>query len=145
MASGVIPMISYEDGEAAMDWLVEAFGFQEISRLIGPDGRLSHGEMETGAGTIMLASPTPHYESPGRHRQTCEAAARWLDVPWIIDGVLVYVQDVDAHYERAKEAGAVILSEPKSDFPNRRYGVEDLEGHRWMFLEREARVESAGE
>lgn len=144
MACGVVPMISYEDGAAAMDWLAEAFGFGEISRLIGPDGELSHGEMETGAGMIMLATPTPHYQSPKRHRQTCEAAERWLDSPWIIDGVMVYVEDVNAHYERAKAAGAVILSEPKSDFPGRRYRAEDLEGHRWMFLEREAGTEIEG-
>jgi uncharacterized glyoxalase superfamily protein PhnB len=143
VTSGVIPMISYENGAAAMDWLAEAFGFKEVSRLMGSDGELTHGEMETGAGLIMLATPTPHYESPLRHRQSCEAAARWLDVPWVIDGVLVYVEDVEAHYQRAKAAGAVILSEPKSDFPGKRYRVEDLEGHRWMFLEREAG--SAGE
>ena len=31
----VIPMLTYEDGPAAMDWLAEAFGFQEITRLVG--------------------------------------------------------------------------------------------------------------
>ena len=56
--------------------------------------------------------------------------------PWIIDGVLVYVEDVDEHYARAKAAGAVILSEPEDGPPARRYRVEDLEGHRWMFMAR---------
>jgi uncharacterized glyoxalase superfamily protein PhnB len=136
MASGVIPMITYEDGATAMEWMKVAFGFRELSRLMGPDGRLSHGEMETGSGMIMMASPTPEYESPRKHRQTCEAAARWLDNPWVIDGVLVYVDDVEAHYQQAKASGAVILSELKSGFPGKRYRVEDLEGHRWMFMER---------
>ncbi len=134
---GVIPMISYEDGIAALEWLAKAFGFRERARLTGPDGRLSHGEMEAGDGVIMLATPTPDYESPRRHRQTCERARLWSAVPWIIDGVLVHVEDLDAHYERAKAAGAVILSEIEEGGPGRRYRTEDLEGHRWFFFERE--------
>lgn len=133
----VIPMISYEDGFAALDWLATAFGFRERMRLTGPDGRLAHGEMEAGAGIIMLATPTPDYESPKRHRERCERARSWSTVPWVIDGVLVHVDDVAAHCERAKRAGATILSEPEEGPPGRRYRVEDLEGHRWMFMERD--------
>ena len=55
----VVPMISYEDGIAALEWLRSAFGFRETARLTTPDGKLSHGEMEAGTGSIMLASPTP--------------------------------------------------------------------------------------
>jgi len=102
----------------------------------GPDGRLAHGELDTGGGMVMIASPTPDYENPRRHRNVCERAARWSSVPWIIDGVLVQVDDVDAHYERAKKAGAIILSEPEDGFPARRYRAEDPEGHRWMFMAR---------
>jgi uncharacterized glyoxalase superfamily protein PhnB len=135
----VVPMIAYEDGPAAMDWLARAFGFIEIVRMIGPDGRLSHGEMGTGeesVGLIMLATPTPDYQSPKHHRETCEAAAKWSKVPYIIDGVLVYVEDVDAHFQRAREAGATILSEVETGGPGKRYRAEDLEGHRWMFMQR---------
>ena len=57
-------------------------------------------------------------------------------MPWVIDGALVYVDNIDEHYERAKSAGAVILSEPEDGGPGRRYRAEDIEGHRWMFLER---------
>ena len=133
----VIPMLDYEDGVAALEWLAKAFGFRERVRLIGPDGRLAHGEMHAGDGVIMLASPTPNYESPRRHREHCERARAWLAVPWVIDGVLVYVDDLDRHYRRAKDAGAVILTEPEDGPPGRRYRVEDLEGHRWMFMQRE--------
>src|SRR2546425_1389359 len=105
---GVIPMLAYEDGPAALDWLAEAFGFRERARMLGPDGRLAHGEMEAGDGLIMLATPTPDYENPRRHREHCERARAWSAVPWVIDGVLVSVDDVDKHYERAKGAGAVI-------------------------------------
>ena len=132
----VIPMLAYEDGAAALEWLAKAFGFRERARQIGKDGRLSHGEMEAGDGVIMLATPTPDYESPAHHREHCEQARKWSVVPWVIDGVMVYVDDVEAHFARAKAAGARMLSNIEEDAPGRRYRAEDLEGHRWFFLER---------
>jgi len=128
-------MISYEDGIAALEWLAKAFGFRERTRFTKPDGTLSHGEMEVGDGLIMLATPTPNYESPKRHRETCEQTRKWLVDPWIFDGVLVYVDDLDAHFERAKAAGATILSIIEEGPPGRRYRAEDLESHRWFFFE----------
>jgi PhnB protein len=132
----VIPMIAYENGPAAMDWLARAFGFHERVRMTTPDGRLSHGEMQAGDGLIMLATPSPHYHGPKRHRDECEPARRWSEVPYIIDGVLVYVDDVTSHFERAKAAGATILSAPEEASEGKRYRAEDLEGHRWMFMQR---------
>lgn len=132
----VIPMLDYEDGPTAMDWLTKAFGFQEVARWLDNDGRLAHGEMATGSGRIMLATPTPAYQSPKHHREECAAAHAWSQVPWVIDGVLVYVADVDAHFAQAQAAGATILTAPEDGFPGRRYRVEDLEGHRWMFMQR---------
>ena len=131
----VIPMLSYEDGVAALDWLHLAFGFRETARFTTPDGRLSHGEMEVGNGLIMLASPTPEYRGPKRHREVCEQARKWSEVPWIIDGVLVYVNDLERHFEQARSAGATILSAIEEGPPGRRYRAEDLEGHRWFFFE----------
>lgn len=133
----VIPMLSYEDGIAALEWLTKAFGFRERARLKAPDGRLSHAEMEAGDGLIMLASPTPDYQGPKRHREVCAQARKWSEVPWIIDGVLVFVDDLDAHFTRAKAAGASILSGIEEGPPGRRYRAEDLEGHRWFFFEKE--------
>ena len=133
----VIPMLSYEDGIAALVWLTEAFGFRERNRLTAPDGRLSHAEMAVGDGLIMLASPTPDYQSPKRHRHVCEPARKWSAVPWIIDGVLVFVDDLDAHFTRAQAAGATILSGIEEGPPGRRYRAEDLEGHRWFFFEKD--------
>jgi uncharacterized glyoxalase superfamily protein PhnB len=129
-------MIAYENGPAAMDWLARAFGFRARTRMTTPDGRLSHGEMEAGDGLIMLATPSPHYHGPKRHRDECEPARRWSEVPYIIDGVLVYVDDVTAHFERARAAGATILSAPEEASEGKRYRAEDLEGHRWMFIQR---------
>jgi uncharacterized glyoxalase superfamily protein PhnB len=131
----VIPMIAYADGPAAMDWLANAFGFRERDRRV-ENGWLGHGELETGSGVIMLATPSPDYQGPKQHREECEAAARWQTVPYIVDGVLVYVDDLRAHYERAKAAGATILSELEETEDGGRYRAEDLEGHRWMFIQR---------
>ena len=133
---GVIPMIAYEDGPRALDWLAQAFGFKERARMTAANGRLSHGEMEAGDGLIMLATPTPDYESPKHHREGCEPASKWSTVPYIIDGVLVYVGDVSAHFECARKAGARILSEVEDTENGKRYRAEDVEGHRWMFVER---------
>jgi uncharacterized glyoxalase superfamily protein PhnB len=132
----VIPMLAYENGVKAIEWLTDAFGFRERSRMTTPEGRLTHGELEAGDGLIMLATPTPHYRGPKRHRETCEQARKWSEVPYIIDGVLVYVDDVGAHYEQARRAGATILSELETTENGKRYRAEDLEGHRWMFMER---------
>jgi len=133
----VIPMLSYEDGIAALEWLTKVFGFRERCRLSAPDGRLSHAEMQAGDGLIMLASPTPDYQCPKRHREVCAQARKWSAVPWIIDGVLVFVDDLDAHFTRAKAAGATILSSIEEGPPGRRYRAEDLEGHRWFFFEKD--------
>jgi uncharacterized glyoxalase superfamily protein PhnB len=132
----VVPMLAYRDGIAAMDWLVRAFGFVERARWIGKDGLLSHGELVAGSdGVIMLATPTPDYQGPAQHRAHCAEAAAWSAVPFVIDGVLVEVEDLDAHFERAGAAGATILSapEPGGEPGFRHYRAEDLEGHRWMF------------
>ncbi|HEX5171454.1 MAG TPA: VOC family protein [Cyclobacteriaceae bacterium] len=132
----VIPMLSYEDGTAAMDWLCRVFGFEQKERMLDDRGKLIHGEIILGDGIIMLASPSPDYQSPKRHRRNCESTRKFYEVPWIINGVLVYVEDLISHYEKAKQEGAVILSEPEDDFPGLRYRAEDLEGQRWMFMER---------
>src|SRR5213082_2432650 len=94
----VIPMIAYEDGPKAMDWLSSAFGFTERARMLDNGGRLSHGEMQAGDGVIMLATPTPDYQAPRHHRESCEPARKWSTVPYVVDGLLVYVDDVDAHF-----------------------------------------------
>ncbi|HEX6030866.1 MAG TPA: VOC family protein [Tepidiformaceae bacterium] len=131
----IVPMKAYENGPAAMDWLVNAFGFTERTRWVDDSGRLTHGELEIGGAVVMLAMPSTHYQGPKKHRESCAAAAAWHDVPWVIDGLLVYVDDIRSHFERAREAGATILSEPETTEFGTRYRAEDLEGHRWMFVQ----------
>jgi uncharacterized glyoxalase superfamily protein PhnB len=136
----IVPFIAYEDAAAAIDWLTRAFGFRENEAARHMDGdTVSHAELDVGDGSVVfLSTPSPHYESPRRHRETCGASAKWLDNPWVVDGYLVHVDDVDAHHSRAREAGAAILREPEDveAAGARLYSAEDVEGHRWMFAQR---------
>jgi PhnB protein len=110
------PMLSYEDAGAAADWLVEAFGFREIgTRYTDEAGRVTHAELDLDGATVMLGWPGPDYQSPRHHAEACESARKWLSVPYIVDGVHVYVDDVDGHCQRARAAGARILREPEDE------------------------------
>jgi uncharacterized glyoxalase superfamily protein PhnB len=131
----VTPMLSYAEPGAAADWLCRAFGFRETFRLTEGDGKVSHVDLELGGGHVMLGCPSSAYEGPGVHAEHCETARRWRDNPYVVDGVHVVVQDVDAHLERARAAGATILSEVEEGHGQRLYRVEDLDGHRWMFAQ----------
>jgi uncharacterized glyoxalase superfamily protein PhnB len=131
----IIPMIAYEDAAAAIDFLTSAFGFSEREgqRYVMEDGTIGHAELELDGSIVMLATPNRDYQSPKRHRETCDAARRWLDNPWVVDGVLVLVGDLDAHHARAEAAGAAVIRPPEEGPDGRLYTAEDLEGHRWMF------------
>lgn len=130
----ILPMLAYEDGPAAIDWLCRAFGFTENFRLVDDNGSVGHAELQLGDALISLATPSPDYRSPKHHVETCADARKWHEVPWVINGLLVYVDDVDAHAEQARAAGARLLSEPADGgHGDRLYRVEDLEGQRWMF------------
>ena len=131
----IIPMLAYEDGVAAMDWLCKVFGFTESMRILDEKGGLSQGAISLQTGVIMIASPTPDYQSPRHHRQVCEITNKWYELPYIINGVLVYVDDVRSHFQKAKDLGATILSELEYGGPGTRYRAEDPEGHRWMFIQ----------
>jgi uncharacterized glyoxalase superfamily protein PhnB len=126
----VVPMVSYEDCAAAAEWLAGAFGFEELERF-DQEGDVTHVTMRSGDGYIFLGKPGESYVNPKRLREQCEAAARMYEVPWVVDGVYVQVDDLDAHRERARRAGATILSEERGERPVLR--AEDPEGHRWMF------------
>ncbi|MDQ2983421.1 MAG: aminotransferase [Actinomycetota bacterium] len=135
----VVPMLAYEDGTAAIEWLTRAFGFRENEPArISENGVVSHAELDVGDGSLVfLATPTPDYESPKHHRKNCEAARKWSAVPWVIDGLMVQVEDVDAHCSQARTAGADVLRELEEVEAAgiRLYTAEDLEGHRWMFTQ----------
>jgi uncharacterized glyoxalase superfamily protein PhnB len=130
----VVPMISYEDCAAAADWLVRAFGFEEVERY-GED-EVTHVTLRLDrGGLVYIGKPGDAYINPKRLREESEAAARMYDVPWVVDGVWIEVDDLDAHLERARAAGVHVLSGPDDGPFGRLYRAEDLEGHRWMFAE----------
>ena len=121
--SAPTPYLLYEDVGAALEWLSRAFGFRERLRFQGEDGAVTHAEMELDGGEVMLGWPGPDYRNPRRLGQTTQL-------------VHVYVEDVDAHFERAREVGAEIVSEPQDqEYGDRRYDVKDPEGHLWSFAQ----------
>ena len=137
MAQRIVPMIAYAEAAAAIDWLTQAFGFREREgqRFTDEHGTVTHAELERDGAIVMLATPNAEYEGPRRHRETCEAARRWQDNPWVIDGLFVEVDDIDTHHARAVAAGAIVIRalEDVEGVGLRLYTAEDLEGHRWMF------------
>jgi uncharacterized glyoxalase superfamily protein PhnB len=119
----ITPYLLYEDVDAAVDWLVNAFGFTEQVRMTGPDGKANHAEVRMGDGVVMMGNPGTDYLNPKRRGGATQL-------------VYVYVDDVDKHYDAARAAGASIVSEPADQFyGDRTYGAEDPEGHRWSFAQ----------
>ncbi|HEY2353402.1 MAG TPA: VOC family protein [Gaiellaceae bacterium] len=138
MSQRLVPFLGYEDAAAAIDWLCAAFGAVENNdaRAVDSDGTVMHAELDIEGSTIFLSTPDG-YVSSRRHRENCEAERSMHDNAWVIDGLFVEVDDVEAHHARADEHGATIvrgLDEPGVGF--RVYTAEDLEGHRWMFGQR---------
>jgi len=131
----IVPMLSYEDGCRAMDWLVATFGFAEQTRWTDEAGRLTHGELTLGDQVIMLASPED-YRSPNTQQALGPNMAPWLNHPWIYNGLLLRVDSLDDALSKAKAHGAVLLSPVEDGFPGRRARVADLEGQRWFLIER---------
>jgi PhnB protein len=110
----------YEDVDSALDWLVATLGFTEEMRMPGPDGKTMHAEAAIYGQRVMMGCPgTGEYQNP-KHR----GGATQL--------TYVYVDDVDAHHEAARAAGATVVRELADQFyGDRTYGVEDPEGHQW--------------
>jgi PhnB protein len=130
----VVPFLGYEDPGAAADWLGRAFGFEEAER-IEEDGEVGHVTLRCGDGLVFLGRPAG-YVNPLHLREQSEAVARMYDVPWIVDGVWVAVDDLEARTEQARAAGAHIITEPEETPHGRQCRIEDPEGHRWMLQER---------
>lgn len=135
-AQRAAPMLSYEDVGAAIEWLGLAFGFRELEdeRYTDDEGHVTHAELVLDGAPVMLGWPGPEYRGQAKHAKECDVARRWLDKPCVVDGVWIRVDDVDAHFERARDAGATILGEPEDQHYGRLYRAADLEGHRWMFM-----------
>lgn len=119
----ITPYLLYQDAAAAVDWLANAFGLRPDEVLKGADGRVGHASMTFGKSLLMFGSPGPDFKGP-------RAIGHWTA------NLYVDVDDVATHYARAVKAGATIIEEPKdTPYGARRYGAEDLEGHRWYFAQ----------
>jgi uncharacterized glyoxalase superfamily protein PhnB len=120
----ITPYLLYQDAGAALDWLAKAFGLRKTRDVFkGEDGRVNHASMTLGEAALMLGSPGPDFQGPRA-------------IGHVTQNLYVDVDDVKKHYARALEAGAKIIEEPKDTFYGaRRYGAEDLEGHRWYFAQ----------
>src|SRR5262245_32247612 len=120
----ITPYLLYEDVADALKFLSKAFGFKKYGDSYkGEDGKINHAAMQLGDDMIMMGYPGPKYKSPKRLGQATF-------------NLYVELDNLDAHFERAKKAGAKILEEPHGTFYGaRRYGAEDPEGHLWYFAQ----------
>ncbi len=113
----VYPILRYRDAHAAIDWLCQAFGAEKLLVVPAEDGSVRHAELKLGNGAIMLGGVR--------------------DDAWGTAGtaaVYVAISEPDAHYARAKAAGAEIIRELcDTPYGSRDYGARDLEGNAWSF------------
>ncbi len=121
----IIPYLAYADAPAALEFLAKAFGFEERFRYPMEDGSIGHAEIGYQGNIVMLATAFEPlgFSSP-------------RDLSGICVQLMCYVDDVDAHYERARSAGATIAVPPMNDHGQRSYRAIDPEGHRWIFATR---------
>jgi uncharacterized glyoxalase superfamily protein PhnB len=125
--STVIPAMRYRDANAAIEWLCKAFGFEKHLMVPGENGTVAHAQLAFGNGMIMLGSARE------------DEFGQWVKPPREIGGIgtqsaYVIVEDADAHYARAKAAGAEIVMEVEDQgYGGRLYSCRDPEGHLWSF------------
>jgi uncharacterized glyoxalase superfamily protein PhnB len=120
-----IAFLNYEDAGGAIDWLEGAFGFERTAVHDGPEGTVAHAELRYEDGMIMLGQA---FENDFRMKTARELGA-------VNQGVYVIVgEGIDAHYERARAAGAEIVRElHDTDYGSRDYMACDPEGNLWSF------------
>ena len=120
VSTQIIPYLFYRDVPAALDWLARAFGFSEEMRHATPGGM--HAQMTLDGQRIMMGQGSKEWGMLSPH-ETKSAT----------QGIFVYLADVDAHYERARAAGAEIVHPPRDEPYGRTYTARDIDGHPWFF------------
>jgi PhnB protein len=117
----VTPYLAVEDAAAAIDFYTRALGAKERVRMAGPGDSVMHAELEIGDSLIMLSDPFP---------QASTKPPKELGGTSV--SIFVYVDDIDALYKQAIDAGATSLMEPDDMFWGDRFGsVQDPFGHSW--------------
>jgi uncharacterized glyoxalase superfamily protein PhnB len=112
--------LNYPDVAQAADWLVRVFGFQEQYRY-GDPGAPDGAQLHYGDAWVMLSSPREGRGTPGE-------LGGWTAM------LSIFVDDVDAHYQASKAAGATITEElNETMYGERQYVATDLAGHSWLF------------
>jgi len=120
----ITPYLLYEDVDEALKFLARAFGFRKHGRpMLADDGKVNHAAMRLGDDLIMMGRPPSGYRNP-KH---LGGATQYL---------YVNIENVDKHFQRARNAGAKVLEAPEdTEYGHRRYSVADPEGHQWSFAE----------
>ena len=123
----IIPCLRYRDAPAAIEWLCAAFGF--VKHAVYADGdTVHHAQLTFGNGMVMLGSADNTSEWGRQIVQPDETGLRETQSPCVI------VADCDAHYVRARAAGATIVQDiADQDYGGRGYSCRDPEGHLWWF------------
>ena len=117
-ADTILPHLRYRDLPAAIDWLVTTFGFVEHFRYGEP---VSGAQLHLGNAWVMVGGGGPGYRSPA-------------ELGFGTQTLTVFLDDVEAHFERTKTRGAKVVEElHETVYGEQQYGVEDPEGHRWLF------------
>jgi PhnB protein len=115
------PYLIIKGAAQAIDFYKKAFGATELFRMAGPDGRIGHAEIKIGDSIIMLADERP---------ETGHRSPRSLGGAPV--STMLYVEDVDDHFNRAVAAGAGVRSPLANQFYGDRSGtIEDPFGHVW--------------
>jgi uncharacterized glyoxalase superfamily protein PhnB len=123
----ISPGMRYRNAPAAIEWLCRAFGFEKHLVVPGPNDTIVHAQLTYGNGMIMLSSKLDT-EFNQLIKQPEELGGVETQSPYLI------VPDADAHYARAKGAGATIaLDIVDASYGGRGYSCRDLEGHLWSF------------
>lgn len=132
--------VYYQDPLTAIDWLCGAFGFEVRLKVQDEQGGLVHSELTFGEGLVMVGQS-------GRADSGKEAWQTIQKSPKEVGGVntqaiCAFVDDVDAHCEVARAAGAEVFRGPHTNdygddyWTDRSYGCLDPEGHVWWFMQR---------
>lgn len=123
MTQTIFPILRYNDARAAIQSLCTTFGFVELFSVPEEGPFVRHAQLRLGTNVVMLGTTRPD-----------ESMSSPQALGGSTQGLYVYVDDLDAHFERVRAAGADITAPIlDTDFGSREYHVRDLEGHRWTF------------